>query len=168
MSRALQELRSRFEDVPGTARGPDAPATAVVEGLLASAIGADGATMTSDMPEEYGGSDAAPSPGWYFRAAAASCEAMVIAMRAASQGLELSELEVTVSSESDARGLLGTSDSVPPGPLSSRIDVRIGSKEASEAELREIVAWASAHSPLTDAIERAIPTTVEIDVVKSG
>ena len=168
ISRAVEELSAQFKDAPETARGPDTSATAVVDGLRASATGPQGATMTCDMPEAYGGSASAPSPGWYHRAAVASCEAMVVAMRAASEGIELSELEVTVSSISDAQGLLGTDDRIPPGPLRSRIEVRIGSASASDSELREIVAWASAHSPLTDVIERAIPISVEVDVVESS
>jgi uncharacterized OsmC-like protein len=77
------------------------------------------------MPTGVGGGSSAPSPGWLARAALASCDATVIAMRAAELGIPLQGLEVTVDSESDDRGLLGMDDAVPAGPLSSRILVRI-------------------------------------------
>lgn len=166
IGQAIEALRARFEDDPGKAVAPDSPATARVEGLRATATGDRGTTMISDMPEEYGGSDSAPSPGWFLRAAVASCEAMAIAMRASSRGVELSSLEVTVGSESDARGVIGTGEDIPAGPLSTQVDVRIGSKDASAEELEEIVRWATMHSPLTDALERAIPTSLEIEVAK--
>lgn len=164
IQQSMETLARRFDGDPDLAKGADSRATATVEGLRASAIGSHDVTMISDMPEDYGGSDTAPSPGWFFRAAIASCEAMVIVMRAEALGVALDHLEVTVGSESDARGLLGTDAEIPAGPLGAGISVAIGSQEASAGDLREIVRWSTEHSPLTDALERAIPTSLEIEV----
>ena len=41
------------------------------------------------MPTSVGGSNSSVSPGWYLRAAEASCVATMIAMRAAHQGVDL-------------------------------------------------------------------------------
>ena len=127
--------------------------------------GPNGAALVSDMPEGVGGGDSAPSPGWLLRAAVASCDATVIAMRAAQEGVELSTLEVTVDSESDDQGLLGMDDSVPAGPLSTRIRVKIAAEGVQPEKLREIVQWADHHSPVSDAVQRAVPTTVEIEIL---
>ena len=115
------------------------------------------------MPSAVGGGAAAPTPGWLSRAAQASCLATVIAMRAAQESIALSKLEVAVDSESDSRGLLGIDDSVPAGPLTSRARIRIAAPGVAAERLREIVRWADAHSPVSDAIGRAIPRTVEIE-----
>ena len=70
---------------------------------------------------------------------------------------------MTVDSESDDRGLLGMDDAVPAGPLSSRILVRIAAEGADPQSLRELVEWADRHSPVSDAIKRAVPTTVVLE-----
>ena len=144
----------------------DSAATAVVEdGLRCRAEGPHGALLVSDMPKALGGGGSAPSPGWLSRAALANCDATVIAMRAAQLGVTLTTLEVTVDSESDDRGLLGMDDAIPAGPLSVRTRIRIGADGVAPERLREIVQWAEAHSPVGDAINRAVPMKVEVEVV---
>lgn len=150
---------------PEESRSTDSSATAVIEGLRSRVEGPNGATLVSDMPKGVGGEDSAPSPGWLLRAAIASCDATVIAMRAAQEGVELSTLEVTVDSESDDQGLLGMDDSVPAGPLSTRIRVKIAAEGVQPEKLREIVEWADRHSPVSDAVQRAVPTTVDIEIL---
>ena len=151
---------------PEETRYTDSSATAVIEGLRSRVEGPNGATLVSDMPEGVGGGDSAPSPGWLLRAAMASCDATVIAMRAAQEGVELSTLEVTVDSESDDKGLLGMDDSVPAGPLSTRIRVKIAAEGVQPEKLREIVEWADHHSPVSDAVQRAVPTTIDVEVIQ--
>ena len=87
----------------------------------------------------------------------------MIAMRAAELGITLQRVEVTVDSESDDRGLLGLDDAVPAGPLNSRVRVQIAAEEIDSERLRELVEWADRHSPVSDAIRRAVPTTVEFE-----
>ncbi|HWC33100.1 MAG TPA: OsmC family protein, partial [Actinomycetota bacterium] len=149
---------------PGEARYTDSVATARLENDLRCTItGADGASVTTDMPRSVGGRGQNPSPGWFWRAATAGCVATVTAMRAAREGVELSNLEVTVDSESDDRGILGMDDSVPAGPLSMRIRVRIVAPEADADQLRELASWGSDHCPMCDGIKRAVPVTLEIE-----
>jgi hypothetical protein len=84
-------------------------------------------------------------------------------MRAARLGIAPTALEVTLNSSSDDRGLLGVGDNALPGPLEVRLHVRIAADGASPEELREIVEWAERHSPVGDALRRAVPCRVEID-----
>jgi uncharacterized OsmC-like protein len=149
---------------PEKCRYTDSAATAVIEGLKTSVEGPRGDAIGSDMPKSVGGGSTAPTPAWLMRAAIASCDATVIAMRAAQEGIELSNLEVTVDSESDDRGLLGMDDSVPAGPLSTRIRVRIAADGVPPERLQEVVDWALEHSPVSDAIERAVPIGVEVEI----
>lgn len=150
---------------PEKARYTDRPATAVIQGLKSIVEGQHGETLVSDMPKSVGGEGSAPSPGWLLRAAIASCDATVIAMRAAQQGIELSTLEVTVDSESDDRGFLGMDDSLPAGPLSARVRVKIAAEGVPPEKLREIVEWADHHSPVSDAVQRSVPTTVDVEIL---
>lgn len=160
IGRAIEYLSDHTDE----ARYTDSEATAVVDGLRSRVEGPGGAVVVSDMPQGVGGSDSAPSPGWLLRAALASCDATVIAMRAAQEGITLDTLEVTADSESDDRGLLGMDESVPAGPLTSRIHVKIGAAGVPEEKLREIVEWADHHSPVADAVRRAVPSAVEVEV----
>jgi uncharacterized OsmC-like protein len=149
---------ARYTDSAATARLDD-PAT-----LRVDVSGHTGEHIATDMPSSVGGTNTAASPGWYLRAAEASCVATLIAMRAAHQELTLTGIEVTVDSESDDRGILGASADVPSGPLSTRVAVRLRAVGASDEQLRQIVDWAVEHCPVTDAVRRAIPMTVETTV----
>ena len=114
------------------------------------------------MPTSVGGANTHASPGWYLRAAAASCVATLIAMRAAHIGVGLTTVEVTVDSDSNDYGILGISDDVVAGPISVRVAASItGSTDG--ATLQDVVDWAVSHCPVTDAIRRAVPLSVEID-----
>jgi uncharacterized OsmC-like protein len=88
----------------------------------------------------------------------------MIALRAAQEGVALTTLEVTVDSESDDRGLVGVDDTVPAGPLTSRTRVRIAAPGALPERLQAIVRWGDAHSPVADAVGRAVPRTVEVEI----
>ena len=113
---------------PAEARYTDSPATARLTdpgGLQVTVEGPDGASLATDMPTSVGGANSAASPGWFLRAAAAACVATLIGMRAAHVGVELDSVEVTVDSESDDRGILGIDDTVPAGPLSTRVAIRV-------------------------------------------
>ena len=160
---ALDGTIKYLKEQPDKARATDRPATAVIEeGLRCRVDGPSGWTVVTDMPSTLGGGGAAPTPGWLSRAAQASCLATMIAMRAAREGIALQTLEVAVDSQSDSRGLLGIDESVPAGPLTSRTRVHIAAPGVAAERLREIVLWAEAHSPVSDAIVRAIPRTVDI------
>ncbi len=159
------QLWQHFEAHPQDAMSRDKPAVATLEsGLRCKAVGPKGETLVTDMPAPIGGTGSAPTPGWYLRAALANCDATMIALRAAQLGVELSTLEVTVSSESDNRGLLGDAAGAPAGPLSVQVGVRIAAAGVPEETLRDIVRWAEAHSPLGDALRRAVPVRLDTQI----
>lgn len=162
---AIRNAREYVRANPHEARYTDTSATARIEsGLRVHVEAPDGSTLVSDMPAGVGGGGSAPSPGWLMRAALAACDATLIAMRAAEEGVTLTMLEVVVDSESDDRGLLGADDSVPAGPLRSRVRIRLAADGVDEARLRDIVDWARHHSPVDDAMCRAVPVSVEVSV----
>lgn len=163
---AIAGVARHFAEHPQDALSADSPAVSVLQAdLRCVAAGPNGARMASDMPTALGGGGTAPSPGWLLRAALANCDATVIAMRAAQLGIVLQRLEVSVGSRSDDRGLLGVADGVPAGPLGIRIHIRIAAAGASPEQLRELVAWGEAHSPVGDALRRAVPVESEVEVL---
>ena len=154
---------------PAAARGVDVAATAVFEqGVSFMSSHKSGFVLRTDMSEALGGSGSAPSPGWVMRAVHAACNGTMIVLRAAELGIRLTKLSVTADSESDDRGMTGADDGVSAGPIWSRIRVVIAVDGASDSELRDLVAWARDHSPVEDAIRRAVPIDVEVEIAGSG
>jgi uncharacterized OsmC-like protein len=162
--KAMESAIAYLGEHPDEARYTDSRATATLgqDGLRTTVSGPDGAQLTTDMPASVGGGNSAPSPGWFLRAAAASCTATLVAMRAAQLGVELAGVEVTVDSESDDRGILGMDAGTPAGPLSTRVRARVNGPSTPAARIEEIVRWAVEHCPVTDALRRAIPLTIEV------
>src|SRR5690349_18731351 len=155
---AIANARSYLTENPADARYRDSAATATVEdGLRIRVTGADGSSLVTDMVAAVGGGGSAPSPGWMFRAAYASCVATLIAMHAAEEGWRPSMLEVAVDSESDDRGILAISADVPAGPLSVRLTVDISVPGVDPEVVRTTTEAAISHCPVHDAVARPVP-----------
>ena len=163
---AIEKITKVLSEQPQKARSKNSAATATLEtGLRFQVTGPNAEAAFTDMQPALGGKGSAPNPGWLLRASLASCNATVIAMRAAQLGLTLSTLEVTVTSESDLRGLLGADEEVSAGLRGVRTHVKIGAAGASPEQLRQIVSWAEAHSPVGCTVRDAQTTAVEIEMV---
>jgi uncharacterized OsmC-like protein len=178
LSRDLEEFEMSIRDAianasrfltenPDQAVYRDSPARArLSNGLATTVTGPDGAEARTDMPTSVGGGNAAPSHGWLLRAAEASCLATLVAMRAASEGIELRSVDVTVDSESNDLGILGLDADVPAGPLSTRVVVAIDAPGHPPVEIEALAGWALEHCPVTDAVARPVP--IELQVVPAG
>jgi uncharacterized OsmC-like protein len=158
---AIETASGYLEQHPEAATGTDAVATAVREDGLRFRVDGPKGPLTSDMSESVGGAASAPTPGWLLRASLAACDATLVAMEAAREGIELSDLTVAVESDSDFRGVLGL-DGYNPGPLAVRVHIELAAVDASEDQLREIVRRAELHSPVRDALTREVSMTTEI------
>lgn len=149
---------------PDEARYTDSYARATLgDALRAEVAGPGGEHIVTDMAKGVGGRAEHPSPGWLFRAAVASCVASTIGMECAREGITLTSLEVEVDSESDDRGILGMDESVPAGPLSSRIQVRARAEGVEEDRLWEILDRGAGRCPVCDATKRAVEVSLEIE-----
>lgn len=128
----------------------------------------DGTQLATDMPPELGGSGAALTPGWLMRAGLATCTATSIALAAAAQGLELEMLEVTASSRSDARGILGMNDGehgrVAAGPHDVELSVRLSARGARPERLRQLVEETRRRTPVWCALEDSVPVVLRVEV----
>ena len=160
---AVARASAYLTDHPDEARYRDSAATArITTGLVATVTGPGGERITTDMPAGIGGTATAPSPGWLLRAAAASCVASLIAIRAATLGAIVGGIEVTVDSESDDRGILGLDVSIAAGALSARVAVRFADTDLDAEGQRTVAEWAVAHCPVTDSLTRSVPISIDI------
>ena len=158
---AVARASAYLTEHPDEARYRDSAATArLTQGLAVSVSGPGGESLSTDMPKGIGGGASAPSPGWFLRAAAASCVASLIAIRAAALGLDPGQIEVTVDSESDDRGILGPDEAIPAGALSVRVAARVSGLD--DRQRREVVDWAVEHCPVTDTMARSVEISVEV------
>jgi uncharacterized OsmC-like protein len=161
---AIEQASSYVTEHPEAATATDSAAIAVHDGGLRFRVEGPWTSLTTDMAKSVGGGATAPTPAWLLRAALAACDATLLAMEAARDGVELTDLAVSVDSESDFRGVLGVDQTVQPGPRSMRVDIRLAAADATEEQLRAIVERAESRSPVRDALARAVPITTEIAI----
>jgi uncharacterized OsmC-like protein len=161
---SIQEAVGYLSEHPDEARYTDSWARATLgEALRVEVEGPKGERLVTDMPPSIGGRGEHPSPGWVFRAALASCVATTVAMEAAREGVGLTSLEVEVDSESDDRGILGMDETVPPGPLSTRIRIRPRAEAVEGERMREVADRGAGRCPVCDATKRAVDVSLEIE-----
>ena len=162
---AVARASAYLAEHPDEARYRDSAAVARLgRNLHVETTGPGGEAISTDMPRGIGGEAAVPSPGWLFRAAAAACVASLIGIRAATQGIDLEpgEVEVTVDSESDDRGILGLDDAIVAGALSLKVVVRIDRGGVDPATRMALARWALEHCPVTDTAARPVPIELEV------
>src|SRR5580704_12825145 len=169
ISNAMQRVRAVLARRPEAGIHADEPAIARWDGgMRVVTRHAHGTQITTDMPTELGGEANQVSPGWLLRAGLASCLATRIAMEAAAAGVLLTRLEVVAESTSDARGLLGmmgdTGEPVTPAPSEVRLEVRIAASNVSRDSIREMIDHSLRCSPVSAAVERAVPVALHVDI----
>ena len=152
---AIQKVESYYQNDAPSGPQADILATATIENdLLCKIESPDGRTIYTDMPAEVGGGASANSPGWHLRAALASCDATLLAIRAARSGITLDRIEVSVEGFSDGRGMF-LDDGVSAGSSEMQLTFRIETA-ASRVQVEELVAWVEEHSPVGTDVSRAV------------
>jgi len=169
IANALQRARAVFARRPQAAMHRDEPAIARWEhDMRVVCRHESGTQITTDMPRELGGDGDLPTPGWLLRAALASCLATRIAMEAAARGIVITRLEVVAASRSDARGLFGMADEagerVLPAPCEIQLQVRVAAHNIAVEALRAAIEDSHRCSPVSAAVERAVPVNLRIEV----
>jgi uncharacterized OsmC-like protein len=165
---AMQRIESVLRRRPSTGLHDDAAAISRWQGgLSVMSTHPNGSRVATDMPTEIGGSGDEVSPGWLLRAGVASCVATRIAMGAAARGIVLTDLEVTATSRSDTRGLLGIADEhggrVSAGPQEVGLQIRISAADASPESLHALVEDAYRCSPVAVALRDIVPVRLQIE-----
>jgi uncharacterized OsmC-like protein len=156
-----QYLQTQSEPGPRA----DVPAIATIEaGLKCRVESPDGSAIYTDMPKSIGGSASANSPGWHLRAALASCDATLLAIRAARLGLKLNSIEVRVEATSDGRGMFLDED-VLPGSAEVCLYFKISATDVSRETIDELINWVEQHSPVGSDVSRAVTLRSEIELI---
>jgi uncharacterized OsmC-like protein len=162
---ALEKAERVFAAKPELAVVQTPTTTArMLDGLRCDITGPDGEHAIADLKKALGGTESGPSPGWYLRAAMASCTAIGIAMRAAQLGVVLRHLEVSVSARADFRGWFGVAD-VSCALSDLRTQVRIGADGVSAQQLHELVEWGEAHSAVGCTVRAGPKIDLEVEIV---
>jgi uncharacterized OsmC-like protein len=166
---ALQRVEAVLKRRPGTGLHDDSSATSRWEGgTRVISSHANGKQFATDMPLDVGGRGDEVTPGWLLRAGVASCTATCIAMAAATEGIELTSLEVQADSRSDMRGMLGMTDTdggpVCAGPQNMLIAVRICARGIAAERLQALVERSYCRSPMVCAVRDAVPLELRIEI----
>jgi len=158
--KAIEEVEKSLQSQTGPQ--PDLGATAVVEaGLRCRIQSPDGKFVHTDMPEPVGGTATANSPGWLMRAAIASCDATLLAMRAARLGIDLDSIRVSVEAMSDGRGMF-LDEGISPCSAEIRVLFDIRARNVSREKIQELVDWVTAHAPVGNDISQAVQMSYEL------
>ena len=165
---AMHRVESVLKRRPDAGMRDGAPATARWRtGLRVTARHANGTEVLTDMPTGLGGGGDQVTPGWLLRAGLASCLATRIAMGAAAAGIELTLLEVSASSRSDARGLFGmveaSGEPVGAGPRDVQLLVRISAARVSAERLQELVEDSNRCSPVSAALRDEVAVALRVE-----
>jgi uncharacterized OsmC-like protein len=164
IGKAVEIVEDYLQSQPAPGPQPDAPATATIDsGLRCRIESPQGGTIYTDMPAHIGGGDTANSPGWHLRAALASCDATLLAIRAARLGLQLDSIEVRVEASSDGRGMF-LDEGISPGSSAMHLFFKIGASGVSREKIEALVHWVEEHSPVGADITRAVDVQSTIEV----
>jgi len=162
-----QDIKKAIEAAEGHLQSqkgpqPDTCATAVVEdGLRCRIESPDGRSVHTDMSVSLGGTASANSPGWLMRAAIASCDATLLAMRAARKGIELDSIKVRVDAKSDGRGML-LDEGISPKSSEVRVLFDIRAANVSRKEIQELADWVTAHAPVGNDVSQSVEMFYEL------
>jgi uncharacterized OsmC-like protein len=116
--------------------------------------------FTNGEPPVLLGHNEGANPVEFLLHALAGCVTTTTVLHATARGIEIESLSKRLVGDIDLQGLLALAD-VPAGYGGIRIEMDIKAKNASDAELDELLAFAQAHSPVCNTVCRPVPVVVE-------
>lgn len=158
-ARNIRALQLRPRSGKGTA-------TTIVRGRpgqTACDITDGGRHIVADLGAQQGGQDLGPDPGVLIRGGLGACLVGGYQLWAAHAGITLEDIEVSIETDYDARGMYAVDAAVPPGYVGVRVQVRISSS-APEEQIREMVEHADRHSPLLYDFTTALEVTRRVEI----
>jgi uncharacterized OsmC-like protein len=115
----------------------------------------------ADHPAVLVGGNNGASPVEFLLHAIAACLTAGIGNIAAARGIELYEVTSTVEGDIDVRGVLGLSDEVRNGYSSIRVHFDVKG-DATDEQLREVVAQSRRRSAVYDVLTAGVPVHVDV------
>lgn len=116
--------------------------------------------FTNGEPPVLLGDNEGANPVEFLLHALAGCVTTTTVLHAAARGIEIESLSTTLVGGIDLQGLLALGE-VPAGYQGIRIEMDIKAKNASDAELDDLLEFAQAHSPVCNTVCRPVPVVVE-------
>jgi uncharacterized OsmC-like protein len=116
--------------------------------------------FTNGEPPVLLGNNEGANPVEFLLHALAGCVTTTTVLHAAACGIEIESLSTTLVGDIDLQGLLAIGD-VPAGYRGIRIEMDIKAKNASDAELDDLLQFARVHSPVCNTVCRPVPVVVE-------
>ena len=118
----------------------------------------------ADHPLVLTGTDNGPTPVEYVLLGLTACLTAGLANIAAARGFTLHAVESTVEGDIDLQGILGLSREVRNGCQEIRISFRVDA-DATETQIRELVAQSQTRSAVFDIITNRVPVTIAVAAV---
>ena len=106
------------------------------------------------------GDNEGANPVEFLLHALAGCVTTTTVLHAAARGIEIESLSTKLIGDIDLQGLLALGD-VPAGYQGIRIEMDIKAKNATDADLDDLLQFAQAHSPVCNTVCRPVPVVVE-------
>ena len=100
------------------------------------------------------------NPVEFLLHALAGCVTTTTVLHATARGIEIESLSTRLVGDIDLQGLLALAD-VPAGYRGIRIEMDIKAKNASDADLDDLLQFAQAHSPVCNTVCRPVPVIIE-------
>jgi len=151
---------------PALGKGTGVSKVSITNGLTCEIQEGDW-KFKADMPESVGGSNSAPTPGVYGRAALGSCLAIGYMMKAAEMNISIERIEVEVQADYDDGALFGTAaKNIAAGYLEVRYSVNIESDDPPE-KIIEMLNNADAHSPYLDVFSRTQKCVRKVNIISA-
>jgi uncharacterized OsmC-like protein len=116
--------------------------------------------FTNGEPPVLLGNNEGANPVEFLLHALAGCVTTTTVLHAAARGIEIEALSTKLVGDIDLQGLLALGD-VPAGYQGIRVEMAIKAKNASDADLDDLLQFAQAHSPVCNTICRPVPVVVE-------
>jgi uncharacterized OsmC-like protein len=116
--------------------------------------------FTNGEPPVLLGHNEGANPVEFLLHALAGCVTTTTVLHATARGIEIESLSTRLVGDIDLQGLLALDD-VPAGYQGIRIEMDIKAKNASDAELDDLLQFAQAHSPVCSTVCRPVPVVVE-------
>lgn len=116
--------------------------------------------FTNGEPPVLLGNNEGANPVEFLLHALAGCVTTTTVLHATARGIEIESIATRLVGNIDLQGLLALAD-VPAGYKGIRIEMDIKARNATDAQLDELLAFAQEHSPVCNTVCRPVPVTVE-------
>jgi uncharacterized OsmC-like protein len=116
----------------------------------------------ADHPPVLTGNDEGPTPVEFLLHALATCLTAGIANIASARGINLTEVESTITGDMDMQGILGLSDEVRNGYQKLTVQFKIRG-DASAEQLQQIVEQSRARSAVFDVLRNGTEIAIDVD-----